>query len=105
MTFSKAFSSLAVAAIFTISAAAVQAAPAQLVTNNPQASPGDTAGWSARQNRIESHQYDHLLETNPGFRSNRIRKECGPVTDPQLHQQCVESVSTAEPASTPGRHR
>ncbi len=73
------------------------AEPPQLVTNGPQASRGDFGDWSARQNVIESARYDRMLETSPGFRVARIRKECGPISDPQLHQQCLASFQQYEP--------
>ena len=81
-----------------------------VVTNGPQGSP--PPDWSARRNVIESEHYDRLLETNPGFRQARVRKECGPITDPQLHQQCLDSFAQYEPAgaatgygsSTSARH-
>jgi len=64
--------------------------PAELITNGPQSSPGDNAAtWSARRNVAESQNYERLLRTNPGFRQARERKECGPIDDPTLHQQCV----------------
>jgi hypothetical protein len=82
-----------------------------VVTNGPQgSSPPD---WSARRNVIASEHYDRLLESNRGFRQARMRKECGPVTDPQLRQQCLDSFAQYEPAgaatgygsSTSARHR
>jgi hypothetical protein len=64
--------------------------PPELITNNPQADPGDDpAHWSPRQNVVESRQYEQLLKTNPAFRQARIRKECGPINEPDLYQQCV----------------
>ena len=66
------------------------------VTNGPQASPGDFGDWSARRNVVESRQYDRLLETSPGFRAARMRKECGPISDPQLHEQCLASFDRQE---------
>jgi hypothetical protein len=71
--------------------------PAQLETNGPQASRGDFGDWSARRNVIESAQYDRLLKINPGFRHARMRKECGPIGDPQLRQQCTASFQQYEP--------
>ena len=72
--------------------------PRQVVTNGTQTSPGDVSpNWSARRNVIESAQYDRLLETNPGFRTARMRKECGPITDPQLHSSCLASFNQDEP--------
>jgi hypothetical protein len=77
------------------------AAPApttEVVTNGPQTNPGDmTPSWSARRNVIESQHYDRLLETNRGFRQARMRKECGPIADPELRQQCLASFHQDEP--------
>jgi hypothetical protein len=52
---------------------------------------------SARQNVVQSHRYDRMLETNRGFRMARMRKECGPITDPQLRADCLASFSQNEP--------
>jgi hypothetical protein len=81
-------------------------APAQVITNGPQADRGDRVGWSPRQNVIESMHYDRLLETSLPFRHSRERKECGPVTDPQLRQDCFASFQQYEPFRYAGRlHR
>src|SRR5215469_11728595 len=76
-----------------------------------------TSSATARQNVIQSERYDRLLETNRSFRQARMRRECGPITDPQLHQTCLDSFSQYEPAaahatstrkvasSKPARHR
>jgi hypothetical protein len=72
----------------------------QLVTNAPQTSRGDYGGWSARRNNIQSAQYERLLQTNPGFRQARMRKECGPIGDPQLRDQCLASFQQYEPVMT-----
>ncbi len=82
----------------------------QLVTNGPQASRGDFGDWSARRNVIESAHYDRLLQTSWGFRQARMRKECGPISDPQLHGQCMASFDQFEPTMVgssmpPTRHR
>src|ERR1700739_548015 len=70
----------------------------EVVTNGPQTNPGDmTPSWSAGRNVIESQHYDRLVETNRGFRQARMRKECGPVTDPELRQQCLASFHQDEP--------
>jgi hypothetical protein len=61
---------------------------------------------SARQNVIQSRHYDRTLETNQAFRQARMRKECGPINDPQLHQSCLASFNQDEPythSSTPRR--
>src|SRR5438132_3185779 len=71
----------------------------QVVTNGPQTNPGDMSpSWSARRNVIESQHYDRLLETSPAFRQARMRKECGPITDPELHASCLASFNQYEPA-------
>jgi hypothetical protein len=64
----------------------------------PQSDQGDVAqSASARRNVIESKQYDRALETNRGFRQTRMRKECGPITDPELRQSFLASFSQDEP--------
>jgi hypothetical protein len=66
----------------------------QLITNGPQTNPGDVSpSWSPQRNVAESEQYDRLLKGNPAFRRARMHKECGPITDPQLHQQCLDSFA------------
>jgi len=85
----------------TISAAQVQTATTAgetVVTNGPQSSPGDgSPAWSARQNVVESRQYDRLLQTNRAFRQARMWKECGPITDQELHASCIASFDRDEP--------
>ena len=86
-------------------------APSAAGTSNTEVvtPPPDLAG---RRNVIASEHYDRLLESNRGFRQARMRKECGPITDPQLHQQCLDSFAQYEPAgaatgygsSTSARH-
>jgi hypothetical protein len=89
-------------------AQAQYAGPPQTVTNGPQTNAGDVSpNWSARRNVIESERYDRLLETNRGFRQARMRKECGPINDPQLRADCLASFNQSEPyvgSSTPPRH-
>lgn len=66
-----------------------------------------SSNWSPQQNVVESHRYDRLLETNRTFRTARERKECGPITDTQLRQQCLASFGQDEPysGSSMPRHR
>ena len=101
---SKSAISLAFAAAIAIAPAAMGA----MITNGPRVNPGDVSGnWSAQRNVIESQHYERLLQTSPGFRAQRMRKECGPVTDPQLHAQCMASFGQSEPfvgSSVPPRH-
>jgi hypothetical protein len=47
--------------------------------------------WSPRLNIIHSEHYSRLVATNPAFRHARERIECGPITDPGLNQQCIQS--------------
>ncbi len=78
----------------------------EIVTNGPQASPGDrSASGAAEQNVRDSHRYDRMVETSPGFRAARMRQECGPITDPQLHQSCIASFNQDEPGAGPSRSR
>jgi len=66
----------------------------QVITNGPQTSPGDVSpSWSPQRNVAESAQYERLLKQSPAFRQARVRKECGPITDPLLHRQCLESFA------------
>jgi len=65
-----------------------------VVKHRPIVSQGDVSeSWDARQNVIDSKRYEHLLATNPAFRRERMRIECGPITDPQLHQSCLASFN------------
>ena len=81
---------------------AAHAQPAtRVITNGPQVNRGDVGGWSAQQNRIESRRYDRMVATSPGFASFRERKECGPITMPQLREQCIQSFRTYEGATLP----
>ena len=101
-------------AFAAICAAAMPLAHAQIVTeevvtDQPKASPGDFGDWSARRNIIESRHYDLLLQTNPAFRAARMRRECGPITDPQLRADCLASFDRYEPfvgsSTAPRRYR
>ena len=111
-TTSLAFATACLTAVATMPAHAQMAGSygssgTEVVTNGPQANPGDeSSSWAARRNVMESQQYDRLLETNHGFRQARMRKECGPITDPELRQQCLASFHQDEPymgSSTPRR--
>jgi hypothetical protein len=78
----------------TIAAAhAVHAQQARIVVKHrPIVRQGDVSeSWDARQNVIDSKRYEQPLATNPAFRRERMQTECGPITDPQLHQSCLAS--------------
>lgn len=100
----------AAACLMTVSALpaahAQRALDPQVVTNGPQTDSGDVSpSWSARQNVIDSERYDRLLQTSRGFREARVRKECGPITDPQLHANCLASFDENVGSSTgPGTY-
>jgi hypothetical protein len=72
--------------------ASVQAAPVP-----PKAHPPAKWHETPAQNLRKSQSYDHLLETNAAFRSSRVRKECGPITDPALRTSCIGSFGAYEP--------
>jgi hypothetical protein len=64
----------------------------ELVTNGPQLNAGDRSGsWSAERNVRDSQRYEALVQTNSGFRANRMQKECGPIDDPQMRADCLAS--------------
>jgi hypothetical protein len=49
------------------------------------------------QNVRKSQSYDYLLSTNAGFRTYRMRKECGPIRDAELRANCIGSFGVYEP--------
>ena len=106
-----AFAAACVTAICTAQVARADMTNTEVLTNGPQTDRGDRAGgWSAQRNVIESQHYDALVATSPGFRAARMRKECGPISDPQLHADCVSSFdqyegSSAAPERPYRRHR
>lgn len=88
-----AFAAVCLTAVATISAA--------------DASSGNASQGAARRNVMQSQHYDRLLATNGAFRKSRMRKECGPISDPQLRADCLASFSQDEPfvgSSSPRRH-
>ena len=72
-------------------------AAAGLIAAAATASAQEPANQSADQNVRASHQYESALCTNPAFRAKRIAQECGPVTDPQMHQSCLASFECGGP--------
>ena len=59
----------------------------------PPASAQSAGNETAAQNVRQSQIYDQLVCTNPSFREQRMRIECGSITDPQLHQSCLASFN------------
>ena len=88
-----AMAAVCLATIATTSVAYAQTTrPTVVVKHPPVVSQGDVSdSRSARQNVIESKQYEQALRTNAAFRQARMRRECGPITDPQLHKSCLAS--------------
>jgi hypothetical protein len=77
---------------------------AALVATSVQAAPTPSKAYphgkwheTPAQNVWKSQSYDHLLSSNAAFRSSRVRKECGPIKDPALRNDCVGSFSAYEP--------
>ena len=97
-TTSLAFAAACMMVVSALPASAQMAGRTELVTNGPQTDPEDMSpSWSARQNVIDSQRYDRLLQTSRSFREARMRRECGPITDPQLHASCLASFNQNEP--------
>jgi hypothetical protein len=69
------------AALAALMAAGSASAQAPLPQNNP----------AAEANVQQSEAYTRLLRTNPAFRRQREKIECGPITDPQLRASCIAS--------------
>jgi hypothetical protein len=100
LVFSAAF--LTAIATMPTARAEMNATGAEVVTNGPQANPAGSSGsWSARQNVRDSQRYEAVVHSNSGYRASRVKKECGPINDPQLHASCVASFS--QRSSTPNR--
>lgn len=49
--------------------------------------------WSPQLNVKNSQRYSELVRRDRAFRQARMREECGPITDPQLRQQCLDSFA------------
>jgi hypothetical protein len=91
---SLAFSAAFLAAIATMpnARATMSTSGTEVTTNGPQANPSDRSGSrSAQQNVRDSQRYEALVHSNGSFRASRVKKECGPIDDPQLHASCVAS--------------
>jgi ABC-type transport system substrate-binding protein len=86
----------AAACLTTIATMPADAQTVVAVESPPRIDPGDV-NWDPQRNVMEAQRYDRLVETNPAFRQARIRKECGPITDPQLRADCIASFDQYEP--------
>jgi hypothetical protein len=76
-------------------------AAAALIAAAGTAAAQSRGGESAAHNVRESDQYERLLCSNPAFRQKRIAQECGPISDPQLHQSCLASFHCGAPPRAP----
>jgi hypothetical protein len=47
----------------------------------------------------DSRNYESMVDSNAGFRTNRMRQECDPIQADDLRRQCIESFRTT-PASS-----
>jgi hypothetical protein len=65
---------------------------------------GQTPDAGAAANVRQSGQYERAVHSNSSFRAKRIKQECGPINDPQLHQQCVDSFGSEGAASSSTKH-
>jgi hypothetical protein len=99
-----AFAAACLTAAATVPTAHAQyAAGDQVVTNGPQSSGFErSGGWSAQQNIKQSERYSHLVQTNHAFRAQRMRTECGPITDADLHARCVQSFNQDQGGASVG---
>src|SRR5271154_3981274 len=76
MMTSLAFSAavLAAIAIMPTARAETNANGAEVVTNGPQANPGDRSGsWSKQQNVRDSQRYEAVVHSNSGYRDRVAR--------------------------------
>ena len=91
----KIFATMAAAAGLLAMTAGMPAAQAQPAPGNGNAWVLQNGQWvwSPRLNIVHSEHYDRLVADGPGFRRARMRVECGPIMDPVLRQQCIESFS------------
>jgi hypothetical protein len=73
--------------------AQVAARDVEVITNGPQTNPGDARdARSGQQNVRDSKRYDSQMQSNPNFRADHERKECGPISDPRMRASCVAGL-------------
>ena len=51
----------------------------------------EPANQTPAQNQKMSRDYEGMVTSNPGFRTNRMHKECDSIAAPDLKQQCMSS--------------
>lgn len=83
---------LTVIAVVPATRAQTNTGGVEVITNGPQVDPGDgRADRRASDNVRDSRRYEALIHANATFRAVRERKECGPISDPAMHADCVAS--------------
>jgi len=58
-------------------------------------SSSEPANQTPDQNQKMSRQYQGMVSSNPGFRTNRMHKECDSISTPDLKQQCMSSFGAS----------
>ena len=76
------------AAALMLAAAGTVSAQTMAQNTMPQNNP------AAEANVKQSERYSQMVHGNKSFRAKRMQVECGPITDPQLHAQCVASFNS-----------
>ena len=89
--------------IRTLLAAGALLAALPLGASAQTAAPQSPANPDVQANQRESKSYDAMLKANPGYRNSRAEKECGPITDDRLRQQCMASFPPAP--ATPAKRK
>src|SRR5712671_650652 len=64
---------------------------AALLLAAPAWAQNEPANQTPDQNQKMSQQYQNMVTGNPGFRNERMHKECDALTTPELKQQCMSS--------------
>ena len=81
---------LAALIVAAVAGAALAQAPAT-TPPFPASAPMPTNDPQAKANVRASKDYNAVMRSNSGFRQKRMQLECGPITDPQLHESCMAS--------------
>ena len=68
---------------------------AALLLAVPAWAPSAPANETPAQNQKMSQQYQNMVASSPGFRTERMHKECDPITAPDLKQACMSSFGAS----------
>jgi len=58
-------------------------------------SASEPSNQTPEQNQKMSQQYQGMMSANPGFRTNRMHKECDSIASADLKQQCMSSFGAS----------